>query len=581
MRCSGCEKRYIHELDLIRHRLKAHHVCPVCSEGFQDERGLKEHLSSHPESEVQEVLEPFSCSVCGGRFRWEHALQAHMKKHSEKMLFECSLCKKGFKNKDQFQKHVALHALICPECDVRLATKLAVCGHLICVHRTCPVCKEHFDNRDALKEHMRSHSGVCHECGFTAKTKSLSLHLILSHVMCSVCEQQFSHREDLEEHLKSHIEDGTLEPSSVPIQVCSDCGDMFFYKSQFQEHVRARETAGCTRYSGEPITEEPEELLSVCVKTEEEDELPLHTIKTEDSSESGAGCSSNPLPQLHANDNPFSCSYCEKTFKTDFKLKAHTLVHTKRPFICSECNQDFRRKQNLVTHKKNVHHICPVCSERFQNQPELHQHRKVHMSDGTLSGLSFPKSKVSGPLHCPECNKTLKSERCLRNHLKYHSGRRPFSCSICDETFTSNTRLKTHMKTHTGEGQRASCPVCRKRFRKQASVIAHMKSHRDKPFSCSVCERSYMDRGDLTLHLAHIHFLCPFCEEQLCNKAALKEHVKSHVRDGTVETSREILVCCECGQTFRHDYFLQRHRKLVHTSTSSPVSSETELEQDT
>lgn len=236
--CPVCGKSFVEQMDLTQHLKLIHYICPVCSQGFQDKFTLKSHMSDHSDTQLQEILTPFSCSDCGKRFSRDTALQKHMVIHSEEKTFKCTVCEKCFRNESSLVKHTETHSLECPECRVKMENKAAIELHLCRSHQICSVCKERFTDGDILKEHLKTHSGVCPECGINLKKTNLSLHISRAHRICPVCEEHFTDKVHLKEHLKIHIKDGTLDQSSAQIVNCEECGELFFHKSKLFVHMR-------------------------------------------------------------------------------------------------------------------------------------------------------------------------------------------------------------------------------------------------------------------------------------------------------------------------------------------------------
>ena len=41
----------------------------------------------------------------------------------------------------------------------------------------------------------------------------------------------------------------------------------------------------------------------------------------------------------------------------------------------------------------------------------------------------------------------------LQNHIKAHTGDKPYKCDVCGKGFSENGSLQNHNKTHTGDKQ--------------------------------------------------------------------------------------------------------------------------------
>lgn len=134
------------------------------------------------------------------------------------------------------------------------------------------------------------------------------------------------------------------------------------------------------------------------------------------------------------------CVFCTKTYTRSSVLKDHMKsAHPEQPvrYQCPKCEAIFMQKSFLDKHLPThcpTSQSCKVCNKTFANVYRLQRHM-----------ISHDESTDLRKFKCPECGKAFKFKHHLKEHIRIHSGEKPFECPNCHKRFSHSGSYSSHM----------------------------------------------------------------------------------------------------------------------------------------
>lgn len=173
--------------------------------------------------------------------------------------------------------------------------------------------------------------------------------------------------------------------------------------------------------------------------------------------------------------NPIECDVCKKSFTLIQHLRIHMHIHNdEKKFQCELCPEQFVLETDLTNHMKQHSDNykpfkCKICGQAYSHERNLKVHQQVHTNNVMFKCDQC--DKVSKLRQTPYWNtksqffllfsfKEFNQMFSLKIHMNVHNNK-PYKCSLCEKTFSQSSNLKNHLNVHNGHRPH-KCDVCGK-----------------------------------------------------------------------------------------------------------------------
>ena len=271
---------------------------------------------------------------------------------------------------------------------------------------------------------------------------------------------------------------------------------------------------------------------------------------------------------------------------------------------------------NSLSENLQLNYVSTMSSSEINendNQEFVHEKLDLSSSEGNIKEVpNNCKDDVSGrsknrKIFCTYCHKGFSKNFDLAQHVRSHTGEKPYQCVICGRGFAQKSNVKKHMITHkvwpkshktlpkgrledevgkdkipgeirTIETKESymnnkqhltvnncyECPYCQNNFPKYPDFKSHLKEHQvEKCYRCIVKSCGQMFQ-DLELFLEHTsdhkdkEYRCHVCSKKFIDLNQLNLHSYEHLTDEQTR-EKQIFQCSKCKNKYTSVEALDHH----------------------
>ncbi|XP_057339134.1 zinc finger protein 260-like [Microplitis mediator] len=273
--------------------------CGICQQWFNDHTTMLNHLQTHSDNLI---TKNFNCSTCKKSFREKWQLQRHELSHkrAKVITYECSVCNKSFADKSQLESHEKIHVVDrtyrCAKCDKIFFKELSLITH------QCSGVSSFGRKNPSIKSTATKDSSTTNPSNTPAANETKKY-------KCPKCPSTFDTSRLRNLHIRIHIEPKVQDTGSDEVK-------------------------------------------------------PMPKLKAEPS-----GVPSLVEPNVNIEEQNYTVP-----------LK-RTLIKTAGGYRCGVCKSPFVLRDLAVAHLRSAHPVmpyqCPYCKERFTTQYTFTHHIKT------------------------------------------------------------------------------------------------------------------------------------------------------------------------------------------------------------
>lgn len=340
---------------------------------------------------------------------------------------------------------------------------------------------------------------VCQKCVYLLKQA------IYFKLTCESSEKWL--REVLEKDMKAHTSEQKIKEN-----ICQ----YIMYRHYFPEEYESDSKEYWDSYFFPPKTlsdlkERESKLSKTCRKIEKTEHVKNESMSDDCDSDYGNNYLSEPASEKELSKPKSKIKKERKSkernglmknavkFETNKKQIKRNIRQPKplrqRNIPCKICNKVLANRLTYDHHMQRHNickYICDKCGKGFPIVTELHIHQ-------------ISRHGVGPYLQCEQCSYKAPTKLKLKEHIRLHTGERPFTCDKCGLTFRRQAIWRNHQVHHSEKS--VQCTYCPKKFYSNRQMLAHINSLHERRYVylCSICNVTYAKSETVKRHMISKH----------------------------------------------------------------------------